>query len=97
VWKQNSDKITVNIQPWMIIREAPVPSGEESASAAESKRAGYDLVEAAEKLGMSRRKLRALITQKRVRCTKIDSRSFLFTQADLDEFLITYKTKPRRI
>jgi hypothetical protein len=83
---QNSEKITVNIQPWMIIREAPVPSAEEPAPAAKPKPAGYNLVEAAENLGMSRRKLRALITRRRVRCTQIDSRNFLFSQADLNGF-----------
>jgi hypothetical protein len=78
--------------------DEPVKTAPELAPAAEPKpRGSYNLTAAAEHLNMTRRKLRALITQKRVRCTQIDSRNFIFTQADLDEFLATYKTKPRRI
>ena len=70
---------------------------EPEETAPEPKRAGYDLDGAAAYLNMTRRKLRSLITQKRIRCTRIDSRNFLFGETDLTEFLATYKTKPRRI
>lgn len=57
----------------------------------------YDLAGAAEFLGMSQRKLRELVKAKRIACTRIDYRHFLFMQADLDEFLAAYRTKPKRI
>jgi excisionase family DNA binding protein len=57
----------------------------------------FDLVGAAAHLGMSPRKLRELVKAKRIACTRIDYRHFLFTQADLNEFLATYRTKPKRI
>jgi hypothetical protein len=78
--------------------DEPAKTAPELAPAAGPKSPGWcNLTAAAVHLNMTRRKLRALITQKRVRCTQIDSRNFIFTRADLDEFLATYKTKPRRI
>jgi excisionase family DNA binding protein len=59
--------------------------------------AGYDLAGAAAHLGMSQRKLREMVKARRIACTRIDYRNFLFAQADLDEFLATYRTKPKRI
>jgi excisionase family DNA binding protein len=58
--------------------------------AAAPKPAGYDLAGAAKLLGMSQRKLRELVKTKRIACTRIDCRNFLFTQADINEFLATY-------
>lgn len=63
----------------------------------ETKPAGYDLAGAAAFLGMSPRKLREMVKGRRIACTRIDYRNFLFTQADLNEFLATYRTKLRRI
>jgi excisionase family DNA binding protein len=66
--------------------------------APEPKPAGsYNLASAAQFLGMSQRKLRKMVKDRRIACTRIDYRNFLFTEADLNEFLAAYRTKPRRI
>ena len=61
------------------------------------KPARYDLAGAAKFLWMSQRKLREMVKARRIACTRIDYRNFLITEADLNEFLVTYKTKPKRI
>jgi excisionase family DNA binding protein len=66
---------------------APAPKPPES----------YDLAGAAAFLGMTQRKVRELVKARRIACTRIDYRHFLFMQADLDEFLAAYRTKPKRI
>jgi excisionase family DNA binding protein len=63
----------------------------------EPKPAGYSLAQAAKYLGMTQRKLREAVKNRRIACIRIAYRNFLFTEADLNEFLATYRTKPRRI
>jgi excisionase family DNA binding protein len=57
----------------------------------------YDLAGAAEYLGMTPRKLRELFKARRVAGSRIDYRHYLFTRADLNEFLAAYRSKPKRI
>ena len=48
-------------------------------------------------LGMSPRKLREMVKARRIGCTRVDYRNFLFKQADLEEFIGAYRNKPKRI
>jgi hypothetical protein len=57
----------------------------------------YDLAGAAQYLGMTPRKLRELFKARRVAGSRIDYRHYLFTRADLNEFLAAYRSKPKRI
>ena len=57
----------------------------------------YDLAGAAKYLGMTPRKLRELFKARRVAGSRIDYRHYLFTRADLNEFLAAYRSKPKRI
>lgn len=57
----------------------------------------FDLEGAAKYLWMTPRKLRELHKAKRVAGSRIDSRHYLFTKADLNEFLAAYRSKPKRI
>ena len=57
----------------------------------------YDLDAAATYLSITRRKMRELFAAKKVRGVKIDYRTWVFTQEDLDEFLLTYRQQPKRI
>jgi excisionase family DNA binding protein len=57
----------------------------------------YDLAGAAKVLGMSKRKLREMVKARRIGCTRVDYRNFLFKQADLEEFIGAYRNKPKRI
>jgi excisionase family DNA binding protein len=78
--------------PLRLPEEEPVPTRAPSTPPE-----SYDLAMAAEFLGMSKRKLREMVKARRIVCTRIDYRNYLFTQADLNEFLATYRTKPKRI
>jgi excisionase family DNA binding protein len=57
----------------------------------------FDLNGAAEYLGITPRKLRELFKARRVAGSRIDYRHYLFTYADLNEFLAAYRSKPKRI
>jgi hypothetical protein len=57
----------------------------------------FDLDGAAKYLGMTPRKLRELFKARPVAGSRIDFRHYLFTQADLNEFLAAYRSKPKRI
>jgi hypothetical protein len=80
------------VEPTQKIKPTSRPP-KKKAPAPAPKPAEYDLAGAAAHLGMSQRKLRQMVKDRRIAYRNF----FLFTQADLDEYLGAYRTKPKRI